>query len=178
MLLNEIFDTKVPVEQWRRVGHKDIGRIHIDEEEFHIILEESHYKFEDKTIKTINFINAAFAKIVDGPKLREDPLITSKNAAKVLGAIYNAIIFKMNGRDDSEPLFVGGIEAIVFVARDNVTERMDLYNRMTSNMFNPFTDVIENVHLPDGGRMTILLKNTIRGNLAEAFKQHLTTLNK
>lgn len=166
MLLNEIFDTKIPVEQWRRDGYREIGIIHIDGEEFHIILEERHYTFQDKTL---NFINTAFAKIVNGRRSQR-LVVSSKNASRILGAIYNAVIGKINPRND--------IDAIVFVARDNVAKRMSLYNQMTSNMFNPFTDVIENIPLPEGAKATILLKHTVDHDMVEAFKQHLAILNK
>ncbi|MGI0075802.1 MAG: hypothetical protein ACREAU_00155, partial [Nitrosopumilaceae archaeon] len=63
-------------------------------------------------------------------------------------------------------------------ARDNVEKRMSIYNGMTSNMFNPFTNVIRDVPLPGDGKMTILLKNILDKNIINAFKQYLITLNK
>lgn len=166
MLINEIFDTRIPVNQWTRQGNTEVGILDIDGEEFHIILEERHYTFQSRVL---NFINAAFAKIVDG-KQSQKLVGSSKYAGKILGAIFHAVTDKVKSRDD--------IDAIVFVARDNVTKRMSLYNQMASNMFNPFTDVIRDVPLPEGGKMTILLKNIVDKDLVSAFEEYLTTLEK
>lgn len=167
--INEVFDTKVPVENWRQQGNNIIGNINIDNEQFQIIIEVQHYTFQNNNF---NFLNVAFTKIVNG-KPSQVLTITSKNSTKILGAIYNAIADKIKELSiDYE------IDAIVFVARDNVDKRMSVYNRMTSTMFNPFLIYKTDISLPKGARMTILFNKDMDSQTLNSFTEYVDSIIK
>lgn len=161
--LNEVFDTKIPVEHWIRMPGVDIGKITIDNEQFQIIVEQNHYSFDNHTI---NFLNVAFEKIVDGQPSQQ-LVLTSKNSSKILGAVMNAASDAVNRYD---------VDAIVFVATDNTEQRMRVYNKMVSNLLSPFRTYKQNINLPNGGKMTLLLKDRIDKQLMAAFETHLANM--
>jgi prophage DNA circulation protein len=169
LCINEVFDTKVPVDNWIKKGDSIIGNIVIDHEQFQIIVELQHYKFNNESF---NFLNIAFAKMVNGIP-SQLLTITSKNSSKILGAIFNAVSEKTKELSD---LF--NIKAIVFVARDNVSKRMSVYNRMASNMFSPFSVSKTNIPLPKGGRMAALFRDNIDPQLLKSFIEFVDSLQK
>ena len=166
--LAEVYNTKIPVDNWFRDGNSNFGFIDISGEKFKIIIEELNYSFNSKTF---NFLNVAFSKIVNGIET-QNLTASSKNPSKILGAIFNAIADKLANIDSSN------IDAIVFVARDNVNKRMSIYNRMSSNLLNPFNNVLQDVKIPNGGRMTILLNSKLSTDETNNFINHLKTLEK
>ncbi len=169
LCLNEVFDTKIPVDNWSRDNNRLMGDINIDNEHFQVIIEIQHYNFQSNYF---NFLNIAFAKIVDG-KPSQELTINNKNSAKILGAIYNAIIAKTKELSAQYE-----IDAIVFVARDNVNKRMSIYNKMTSTMFNPFLVYKTDIPLPDGAKMTALFRDNIDPQLFKSFVEYVDTISK
>lgn len=167
LCLNEVFDTKIPVENWKIVDNTIIGALIIDNEQFNIILEVQTFNFNNINF---NFLNVAFAKIVNGKSTQELSL-TSKNSSKILGAIFNAISDKIKELSSQYD-----IDAVVLVARDNVNKRMSLYNKMASNMFNPFNISKTDIPLPNGGRMTALFKQNFDPPTLKLFIEYVDSI--
>lgn len=165
--VNEVFDTKIPVESWKIVGNTITGDLIIDTEQFNIILEIQTFTFNNNTF---DFLNVAFAKIVNG-KPTQDLIITSKNSSKLLGAIFNAISDKIK-----ELSAQYDVDAVVLVARDNVDKRMSLYNKIASNMFNPFTVSKTDIPLPNGGKMTALFRKSFDKQTLDMFIKYVNSL--
>jgi hypothetical protein len=158
--LNEVFDTKIPIENWIHLPDADIGQITIDNEQFQIVIEQNHYSFDGRTI---NFLNIAFEKIDNGQPSQQ-LVLTSKNSSKILGAIMNSAVDAVKRYN---------VDAVVFVANDNVEKRMRVYNKLASNILSPFQVYKRDIILPYGGRMTILLRNTLSKHDIEALETHL-----
>lgn len=166
--VNEVFDTKIPVENWIKKGNSIIGNMFIENEQFHVIIELQHYNFNNKQF---NFLNIAFAKILENGEPTQLLSLTNKNSSKILGVIYNALSSKI--KELSNKL---DIKAITFVARDNVDKRMSLYNRMTSNLFNPFTSYKQNIPLSNGAKMTILFSGYLDSLDYDSFIKYVDSL--
>lgn len=167
--LDEVYNTKIPVERWTTNDNSVVGDIIIDGERFQIMIELLHYSFNSNRF---SFLNIAFAKIISGAPSQE-LTITSKNASKILGAIFNAASDKVKELSNQYD-----IKAIVFVARDNVEKRMSVYNKMTSNLFNPFTMSKTNIPLPNGGKITALFHKSFDLNTVDSFVKYVDSLIK
>jgi hypothetical protein len=158
-IINEIFDTKIPVESWTHNGNESIGALTVDDDEFRIKLE--HLFYQVKTLPRKEFINVTFAKSVNG-EWSEKLTLDGKGASKILGAIMHAVIDELSNHK---------YDAIVFAATDNVDRRMHIYNSLAWKIMKRFNDytVLEDVPF-NGGKLTILIPLGCAQNELEAIK--------
>lgn len=159
--LHESMNTKIPVDSWKQEGNELHGFIEIDSEIFRIELQPITYQ-------EYNAINVGFSKIVDDHPTQEI-IVTSKNASKVIGAVANAIMDKLNEFT---------YDAIVFIAASAVDQRMRIYNIVAKKFHQMFKAMIPNVKLQNGQQMTILLGRSFPNDKIEDFKQHIQNVTK
>lgn len=139
--IDEVFNTKIPIEQWITDGSNKIGFLTIDNQKFRI-------KLEARTYKQYSFINIAFEIYSD--ELHDwttDATLNNKSASKVIGAIINGVIPEVEKYES---------DALVFFAQDNVDKRMRIYNHIASLYMKKFGHIRENISLPNGNVCTIL----------------------
>lgn len=167
--LNEVFDTKIPVNKWRSQGRTLTGELNIDNAVYHISLEPSTYKFQTKIY---NFINITFAKIVNGEPIqtltfdKENPA----NASKVIGAIVNALYDKLTGYQ---------YHAIVMAAMDNVQQRMRIYDSVARWKGAKLgASVLYDIPLLKGGKATIIFDKNFDREAHDDFVKFVSTLKK
>lgn len=164
--LNEVFDTKIPVDQWETVDDtRTNGYIEIDGHQFVIIIEQLHYTFNNIAVP---FLNVAFAKVIDGQP-NQSLTFDSTSPSKVIGAIVNGI-YDYIARSNNDIL--------LFVARDHVERRMRIYNAIASTMVSKFNNKISNIAMPNSGEATVLYTNEVDSELITKFKNHVSTLEK
>lgn len=161
-LVNEIFDTKVSVTNWKQNDNESIGSITIDDEKYQITLERLEYTLNNK----IPFLNVSFQAFdKDGNPIEE---LTSNNKVspfKVIGAITNAILDAVNKTK---------YQIIVFIAQDNIESRMGIYNRIAnSNLTRPFTAWRNNIPLGNGAKATIMFNGKLSPDTINQFEKHL-----
>jgi hypothetical protein len=167
--LNEIFDTKIPVENWMtsKSGAR-IGKLEVDEDLYLIELTPHTYDFQTTTYK---FINVSFKKIING-KESEDLTFTNKTGSKVIGSIVHGVIDELKNFD---------ADAIVFIATDHIEQRMRIYNRLFSNLGglinSEFSGSIKDIKIPNGN-MSIILNKRISNEDVNSFVEYLKTVNK
>jgi hypothetical protein len=160
MLINEIFDSTVQVD-WSADRSTAIGKFTVEDENYKIRIEAGTYEFNQKTY---NIANVGFLKSkgeIDSLELTGN----NKNSAKVLGAVINGVSSKIHEYD---------LDAIIFMAADHAEKRMKIYNWI-ARKFNKgsFPKIIENVKLPAGGMMTVLLSKQIPDEAWNDFKEYL-----
>lgn len=159
--LHEMFNTKIPVEQWKKEGNNLYGYLTIEDEQFRI-------EFEPFTYQEYQAINVAFSKIIKGQPT-QNLSFTSKNASAIIGAIINAADTKLKEFQ---------YDAIVFLASDNIEQRMRIYNIAAKQLHQLFVEMISNINLGEGRVATVLVGKEFPKNKLNDFKQHLTTLKK
>ena len=160
--LNEIFDTKIPVEDWKIEDNVRIGTLIIDDATYLIELDPRTFALEQKQYR---FINVVFKKIVDGIP-SEDLTFNSKTGSKVLGAITHAVRDELKNFD---------ADAIVFIATDHVDQWLRVYNKLVSNLnllTGEFSSALKDVALPVG-KMTIIFNRRISSAEKNNFIEHL-----
>lgn len=162
--INEMFNTKINIDSWKDNGNKRVGHIKINDADYYINLEPHDYNFNDKKI---NFINVSFDKLVNGTKTQE-LTYDNKSGSKVIGAIFNAILEEISKYE---------VDAIVFIALDNVEKRMRIYNSLIGKITN-FLSYKENVKLPNNSSMTIIFNNKFPINSRNEFEEHLKNIEK
>lgn len=166
--LNEVFDTKIPVDRWWHEGEILFGELHIDDAIYHISFEPSTYSFQTKTY---NFINVAFAKFINGTRVQT--LTFNKgnpaNASKVIGAILNAFYEKLKDYK---------FDAVTLIATDNVDQRMRIYNAIARWEAKKYGSYLPNIPLPGGGKATILFDRNFDREAHDDFVKFVGTLEK
>lgn len=159
--LYESMNTSIPVDSWKQEGKNLYSYINIDDEIFRI-------EFEPISYQEYNAINIGFSKIVnDHPS--QEIVLQSKNASRIIGAITTAMFDKLS--DFS-------YDAVIFIARDNVTQRMRVYNYIAKKFHQKFKYMIENIKLENGQQMTALLSKTFPDDKIEDFKNHIQNVTK
>lgn len=160
--MNEVLDTRVPVESWTKVGNELRGTLNFKGDEFTIVLDPKTYTLNEHVY---SWINVAFNKIVDDLS-SEELTYSNKSGSAVIGAIFHAVQDKLEELD---------FDAIVFRAVDNIERRMRIYNASQLHMFKNFRSRLENVKFGDGSVGTILfddkLSNLQKNNFAEFIKK-------
>jgi len=162
ILINEIFDSQIPV-RWKQISPNEVyGYFDVDESSYRIFIQAGTYSFEGRTY---SFLNCGFA-VMKG----EDPDMSlqggTKNPSKVLGAVYNGIRQKVEEFD---------ADALVFTATDNVERRMPLYGFLVSR-FNKsgFPRWSENIKTRNGAAHALYSKNMPDGAIS-SFKKFVAT---
>lgn len=140
LILNEILDTKIPVEKWVKDGDAEIGTMDIGDDVYRIIFEKFDYDVDGVIKKGLNI---AFEKLHEGIGYSQKLTLDNTSASKVLGAIYNACISKLKNTT---------YDAIILVAVDNVEQRMRIYNVMARRLIKilPNYSYIPDVKIPNG----------------------------
>jgi len=157
--LIETLETKIPVENWRWIDKKLEGDLLIDTETFKIILEPGE-------VQGHVLVNIAFEKLVNG-KFSQDLVINSKNGSKILGAIINGAWDKLEEFDN--------VEFIVFIAADNVSKRMGIYNTVARRLMKSMNfNIIKDNFKVRNGLMTIISKK----NYSDEMLKELEKLQK
>lgn len=165
--LHETLNTRFDDEAWEQVGNRQVGTAQLGDETFKIILEPLTYPLDGITYRAIN---VAFQKLVNG-KPSEDLQWTSKNASAVVGAITNALL---------ERVALFDFDAVIFVAADNVSKRMTIYNQIARRRWvkEGLGSSVENVDLGDGRKATLLLSKELARHKQDALIDRLKTLKK
>lgn len=165
MNLNEIFDTRIPVENWKQENGTLSGYITIVDEQFKIIFEPGTYPTDNYTYR---LINVGFEKLIDGVYVR-DIQFNSKNASSIIGAISHAIYDKLNDYE---------FDALVFAAVDNIEQRMRIYNTIIRNMIKDMGLYIPNIKTERGMLSVVIMKNSLAENHATELIELLTNQQK
>jgi hypothetical protein len=152
----EIFNSVIPVESWKFENDIHYGDIEINNETFRIMVE--YDKVLDKDVCTIGF-----AKMIDG-KLSLELTIDSSNASKVLGAIINGAITKINEFPN--------VDIVVFAAEDNIEKRMRLYNNIAWKIMKTkgFNWMKKDVKMGNG-LMTIISKSEFEDDIVDTLSK-------
>ena len=159
--LSESLNTRVPVDDWYKEAEKLIGVLTVEDTQYTI-------EFEPIVYNNFKAINVGFSRIVDGNRSQELTFNNNSGSA-VLGAISNAIREKLNDYE---------YDAVVFIAADNVPQRMRIYNMIANRFLQSSSHIIENIDLLDGRKTTILITKRVSNDDVEEFKQHLMSKNK
>lgn len=140
LILNEILDTKIPIEKWATINDAEIGTLNIDEDEYRIIFEKFDYDVNGEIKKGLNI---AFEKQEQSGGYSQKLTMDNASASKVLGAIYNACIVKLRNTT---------YDAIILVAVDNLEQRMRIYNVMARRLIKilPNYSYIPDIKIPNG----------------------------
>jgi hypothetical protein len=165
--LHEVLNTTLDDEAWEQKGDKEVGTGVLEGETYKIYLEPGTYPAQDQVYR---FINVAFQKIVNGEPT-EELQWNSKNASKVVGAISNALLKRVQLYD---------YDAVIFIASDNVDKRMSIYNKIAERKWTDkgLGKTLENVPLGDGRMATLLLSKALAKEKLEPFLQKLKSLKK
>ena len=165
--LFETLNTKFDDEAWVRHKKGEIGTAILGDETFQLHLEPI-----TMPIDGINYraINVAFAKMVDG-KPSQELTLTGKNASKIVGAITNALLERVELYD---------YDAVIFIARDNIDARMTIYNKIAARRWvqEGLGESIQNISLGDGAVCTALLSRELARQKRDVFIEHLMKLKK
>jgi len=160
-VLNEIFDTRIPIENWRQENNNLIGYFRSGEDEYRLVFQFLNYFLGDDR-KVV--INCAFDKIVNG-KPSEVLTLDNKKASQVIGAFYNGIVDKIKNLE---------YDAFSFVAGDNVEQRTRVYNFLARNAMKLLGGMIaENIPI-SGGIMTIVTKKNVSDEELKAIENILS----
>jgi len=138
--LYEILNTKTKIE-WSQTANKAIGKFEIDSVDYTIELESGTYR-------QYNFINISFYRGNEEYELGLD----TRNPAKVLGAIINGVLEKLQEFN---------YDAIVFAAANNIERRMSFYNRLADRFKKNFAQVVRNVNGANG-KFTVLIASSVK----------------
>jgi|LakMenEpi03Aug12_release.lakeMendotaPanAssembly.Ray.scaffolds.fasta_scaffold264393_2 hypothetical protein len=121
-----------------------LGKFSSPEYDYLIKFEPFSYEFDKKQY---DCVNASFEVIIDGKPTTQ--LTSTNHKNQVIGTIQNAL---------SEKLIQYDIDAILFVAIDNISSRMKLYGRMADSFAKNFGTVYRDIRLPNGEAIVILSK--------------------
>lgn len=165
--LYESMNARFDDEAWHREGSTEVGNAEIDGEQFKIILEPGTYPIGGYTY---SFINAAFQKIIDGKPVN-DLQLTSKNASKIVGAISNALLDRVQLHD---------FDAVLFIADDNSEDRMRVYNKIAERKWTRLGvgEALYNIDLGNGRLCTILYRKDLGKQKLDTFIEYLKTKKK
>lgn len=165
--LAESLDTYFADEAWSQVGSRQVGRGYLGDEEFEVYLEPGVFTIDDFEY---NFINASFAKMIDG-KPSEELTLTGKSASKIVGAVANALVDRVQLYD---------MDAVIFFANDNVEDRMRVYNKVAERKWTRlgFGSAIYDIDMGDGRKMTLLVDKDLGKQRLDTFIEHLKKLRK
>jgi hypothetical protein len=165
--ISESLETRFDDEAWSQVGDKQVGQGYLGDEEFEVYLEPGTFTIDDFEY---SLINASFAKIIDG-KPSEELTLTGKSASKIVGAVANALV-------DRVQLY--GMDAVIFFANDNVEDRMRVYNKVAERKWTRlgFGTAIYNIDMGDERKMTLLVDKDLSKQRLDAFIEHLKKLKK
>ena len=156
--IDEVMDTRIPVDRWYQDGSSLVGDINIDNEDYQIIIDSIHYPI-DGSIKTA--INVAFNKVING-KVVHTLTYDTKSSSKVFGAILNAVMDKINQYH---------YDAVVFGATNDIEKRMKLYNHIARWLSKQYGQMIPNIKIGNG-LMTIVCKYKTPDDEIELIKNH------
>jgi hypothetical protein len=165
--LRETLNTKFDDESWERIGRAEVGTAELGDETFQILLEPGTFVIDGFTY---HFVNAAFQKIVNGKPTSELQL-TGKNASKIVGAVANAL-------QDRIQLF--DFDAVIFIADDNVEERMTVYNKIAERKWTRlgFGSAIYDIDLGAGRRASLLYRRDLEKQKLDTFIEFLKAKEK
>lgn len=145
--IDEVFNTKIPIDQWETDGATKIGILTINDQQFRILLEL-------RTYKQFTFINVAFERFDSTlQQWTTDATFDNKSASKIIGAIMNGAIPELKKYE---------CDAVIFFARDNIDKRMRIYNSIARLYMKDFGNIRENVVLPNGNVCTIVFSSNIK----------------
>jgi len=159
--MNEIFDSTVQVD-WSQFDESTmVGKFVVDDEDYKIRIEAGTYEFKEKIYKIANI---GFLKS-NGEIYDTNLTGNNKNSAKVLGAVINGVASKIHEYE---------LDAIIFIAADHAEKRMKIYNWI-ARKFNKgsFPKIVENVKLPSGGMLTVLMGKHMPNEVWDDFKEFL-----
>jgi hypothetical protein len=162
--MNEVFDTRIPVDNWVHTNNGEYGDISIDDTDYRIELEFLSYPINGSEIEAVNI---AFGKVVNGISTGELTLDT-KNTSKVFGAILNAALDKIKEYN---------FDAILFMAANNIEKRMQLYNRLARWVAKSYSYMIPNIPVGNGV-MTIVCNKHITKEDVDIITKHFNEKNR
>lgn len=144
--LEEVFDTKIPINNWHTNGVDRIGSLTINDHVFRI-------KLQPRVFQDITFVNVAF-EVYDKQHdvWHTNATVDNRAASKVLGAIVNGITEELNNFE---------IDAIVFFANDLTDKRMRIYNSLASLKMKDFGHRKENITTKTGKLCTIIFNKKL-----------------
>jgi hypothetical protein len=131
---------------WKQTDELLLGEFSSPEYDYLIKFEPFTYQFNHKNY---DCVNASFEVIVDGKPTTE--LTPTNHRNQVIGTIQNSL---------SEKLIHFDIDAILFIAVDNIRARMSLYGRMVDKFAKEFGVVYRGVKL-ENGEAIVILSNSI-----------------
>lgn len=175
MNLSEVLNTRIPIEKWWHEEQTLVGELLTENNIYHILLEPRTYPFKGNTF---NFINTAFAKVVNGvreygitfDKTSPTKKLDAAKTSKIVGAISNGLIDKLKDYR---------YDAIVMIAENNVEQRMRVYNMVARWEINRLGGrTLNNIPLPKGARATIIFSGAFNNEMIEDFVKYIGTLNK
>lgn len=144
--LDEVFNTKIPINDWHMEGNDRIGSLTINDQLFQI-------KLQPREFKGITFVNVAFEVYDEQSNTwHTNATLDNKAASKVLGAIVNGMVDELNNFD---------IDAIVFFANDLTDKRMRVYNSLASLKMKEFGNRKENITTNNGKLCTIIFNKKL-----------------
>jgi hypothetical protein len=162
--LSESLNARFDSAAWSLENGIDVGIGDLGSERFKIMIQPQIYSLDGRTYQ---FVNVSFAKIV-GNAESEELQLDSTNASKIIGAVTNAIHDRTKKYE---------LDAIVFIAQDNVEKRMRLYNIIARKKWSRLGTIIENIDIGGGRRLTAMISKDLSKHI-NAFKTHLAGLSK
>lgn len=156
--INEILDTKIPVESWTTEGTRLIGLITIDDCQYRIRLEPFTFPVNNKLR---NAVNVAFTKIINGKEEQYTTNDSGTTASKIIGAIMNGMKSKLDEYN---------FEAVTFAATNSVDQRMRIYGFIAARYGKQFGVTIPNIKIPNG-LMTIITTSHLTDDEIEEVKK-------
>lgn len=165
--LYETLKTRFDDEAWERIGKNEVGTATLGDETFRIVLEPGTFPIDGIKYR---IINAAFQKIVDG-KPTEELQLSGKNASKIVGAISNALL-------DRVQLF--DFDGVIFIAKDHVEARMRLYNKVADRSWvqKGLGESIKDIDLGGGAMATALLSKELSRQKRDQFIEFVKSMKK
>jgi len=119
--INEAFDTRFDSIGWEHSYGNHLAEAILNGEKFLLYVEESTFTVDGK-LK--NFLNIAFARVVDG-KVTQDLLNTKTSQSKQLGAVVSALREKIDELSKAQE-----IDAITFMVVSGEEKRIPFYMRI------------------------------------------------
>lgn len=141
---------------WKEEDNKFFGYFSSPEFEYRIVIEPFHYL-------NYNCANIAFEVFKEEKHTTELTSTTFSNS--VFGTVLNA---------SSEKITHFDIDAIVFIAVDNINKRMSLYKRLADKFAKNFGQVFEKVKLTNGEAIIIISNNIPEKDRADVYQYVLT----
>lgn len=126
---------------WKEEDHKLHGYFESSEFQYRVVIEPFQYQ-------NYNCANIGFEVFKDGKPTTE--LTSAKYGNSVFGTVLNA---------SSEKITQFDIDAVVFIAIDNVEKRMPVYKRLADRFARNFGEAFEKVKLTNGEAIIIISDN-------------------